>query len=290
MQVDKELFKNKVVLVTGGTGTFGKAFIRYVLENCEPVKVICYSRGELAQVQMKRELISFDNVRFLIGDIRDRKRLSIALRGVDIVVHAAALKHVDLCEYNPFETVQTNVIGAQNIIEACNCPGNNVQKVLAVSTDKAVNPINLYGAAKLCSDKMFINSSVYNPQKTKYSVIRFGNFYRSNGSVVEYFERLRDEGKNIFPVTDVRMKRFFIPVTFAVERAIQALSVMLGGEIFVPVMAELAITELVESICPGGQIEEVGVRPGEKLQEELFAKDEERYTIEKDGLYVTKYS
>jgi UDP-N-acetylglucosamine 4,6-dehydratase/5-epimerase len=275
----------KVILVTGGTGSFGKRFIETVLCRYTPRKLIVYSRDELKQSEMQtdlREKFSAEQVarmRFFIGDVRDRNRLTLALRGVDIVIHAAALKQVPAAEYNPSECIATNVMGAENVVWAC--LSNRVRQVVALSTDKACNPINLYGATKLASDKVFVAANNLSGDiGTRFSVVRYGNVVGSRGSVVPFFQRLLDKGAKTLPVTDPRMTRFWITLPEGVDFVLSSLSIMRGGEVFVPKIPSMKITDLVEAMCPGAQIEVVGIRPGEKLHEMMISADDARSTAE----------
>ena len=276
---------SKVILVTGGTGSFGKHFIETVLSRYTPRKLIVYSRDELKQSEMQtdlREKFSAEQVgkmRFFIGDVRDRARLTLALRGVDIVIHAAALKQVPAAEYNPSECIATNVMGAENVVWACLT--NRVRQVVALSTDKACNPINLYGATKLASDKVFVAANNLSGDiGTRFSVVRYGNVVGSRGSVVPFFQRLLDKGAKTLPVTDPRMTRFWITLPEGVDFVLSSLSIMRGGEVFVPKIPSMKITDLVEAMCPGAQIEVVGIRPGEKLHEMMISADDARSTAE----------
>ena len=266
-------------LITGGTGSLGTELVKKLLK-IKYKKIIVFSRDEYKQYLMKKELDSKD-IRFFIGDIRDKERLHRALNGVDYVIHCAALKHVSTGEYNPFEVVQTNIIGAQNLIEAS--IDNNVKKVLAISTDKAVNPSNLYGAAKLCSDKMFIGGNVYDP-KIQMAVVRFGNFTGSRGSVVEYFRQLKREGVKEFPVTDLGMTRFFISLEDAAQKTLNILDIMKGGEIFCPKMESKSIRRVAKDIETNATLKIIGAREGEKLTEELILESDKAYEYE--GFYI----
>jgi len=275
----------KVILVTGGTGSFGKHFIETVLRRYSPRKLIVYSRDELKQSEMQtdlRETFSAEQVgkmRFFLGDVRDRARLTLALRGVDIVIHAAALKQVPAAEYNPSECIATNVMGAENVVWACLT--NRVRQVIALSTDKACNPINLYGATKLASDKVFVAANNLSGDiGTRFSVVRYGNVVGSRGSVVPFFQRLLDKGAKTLPVTDPRMTRFWITLPEGVDFVLSSLTIMRGGEVFVPKIPSMKITDLVEAMCPGAQIEVVGIRPGEKLHEMMISADDARSTAE----------
>ena len=272
----------KKILVTGGTGSFGRKFVEVVLKRFRPEKLIVFSRDELKQSQMQREF-NARCMRYFIGDVRDESRLHRAFHGVDVVVHAAALKHVPIAEYNPFETVKTNVIGAENVINVA--IDNRVKKVVALSSDKAVNPVNIYGATKLCADKMFVASNNYSgDSRTRFSVVRYGNVLGSRGSVVPVFRELRKTGK--IPITDKRMTRFWITLEQGVELVLKSLELMEGGEIFVPKIPSMKILDLADVIAPGCKKEIVGIRPGEKLHEVLIPMDEMRKTLEFDSMYV----
>lgn len=277
------MLDGKTILVTGGTGSFGKKFTRMVLDRYDVNKLIIFSRDELKQAQMRTEFGNNPKLRFFIGDVRDKERLYRAFDGVDIVIHAAALKRVPECEYNPFEAIKTNVIGAQNIIDAAIDRG--VSKIVALSTDKAVNPINLYGATKLCSDKLFIAGNSYVGGKdTRFAVVRYGNVVGSRGSVVPLFMKLKNTGK--LPITDPRMTRFWITLEEGVEMVFTALEKMQGGEVFVPKIPSMKITDLAEAIAPDCEIEIVGIRPGEKLHESLITASDARHTLEFDNYYI----
>lgn len=277
--------KNKVVLVTGGTGSLGQALVPFLVQK-QVSKIIIYSRNEYAQVQMERVFPrKTHKIRYLLGDIRDKDRLNRALNNVDIVIHLAALKHVDKCETDPFEAIETNVIGAQNLINAA--IDNNVKKVFAISTDKACGTISsLYGATKLCADRLFIAANVYAPQKTKFSIIRFGNFWGSSGSVVPLYKKLAEEKSPTIPLTDIGMTRFFITLEEASERIIQAIEYMNGGEIFVPKMRAKRIIDVAREIHPTAQIELIGKKDGEKLYEELVTSVDSHMTVEWPEWYV----
>lgn len=273
--------ENKTVLVTGGTGSFGKKFITKAL-TMGVKKIIVFSRDELKQYEMKQQFTD-ERVRFFIGDVRDKERLYRAFDGVDIVIHAAAMKHVEACEYNPFEAVKTNIHGAQNIIDAAIDQG--VEKVIALSTDKACSPINLYGATKLASDKLFIAANAYVGDKhTKFAVVRYGNVVGSRGSVVPFFQKMRETGT--LPVTDERMTRFWITLEHGVQFVIDSLGRMHGGELFVPKIPSMNVIDLAKAIGPECKIEIVGIRPGEKLHEAMITEDDARHTIEFDDYYV----
>ncbi|QOV10514.1 UDP-N-acetylglucosamine 4,6-dehydratase (inverting) [Viridibacillus arvi] len=273
--------QGKIVLVTGGTGSFGKKFIRRALA-LDVKKIIVFSRDELKQYEMAQELTD-SRIRFFIGDVRDKDRLYRAFDGVDIVIHAAALKHVGACEYNPFEAIKTNIHGAQNIIEAAIDKG--VDKVIALSTDKACSPVNLYGATKLASDKLFIAANAYVGEKhTKFSVVRYGNVVGSRGSVVPFFKKVRETG--VLPVTDERMTRFWITLDKGVQFVIDNLTRMYGGELFIPKIPSMKVTDLAKAIGPECEIKYIGIRPGEKLHEAMITEDDARHTVEFDDYYV----
>lgn len=273
--------KNKTILVTGGTGSFGKKFISKVLKQ-DVKKVIVFSRDELKQYEMAQEFID-SRIRFFIGDVRDKDRLYRAFDGVDIVIHAAALKHVGACEYNPFEAIKTNIHGAQNIIEAAIDRG--VEKVIALSTDKAASPINLYGATKLASDKLFVAANSYVGEKvTEFSVVRYGNVVGSRGSVVPFFKKVKSTG--IVPITDERMTRFWITLEQGVQFVLECLERMHGGEIFIPKIPSMKVTDLAKAIAPECEIDIVGIRPGEKLHEAMITEDDARQTLEYDTYFV----
>jgi UDP-N-acetylglucosamine 4,6-dehydratase len=276
---------DKVILVTGGTGSFGKRFIETVLCRYEPRKVIVYSRDELKQSEMQLDMRErfgaekFSRMRFFIGDVRDRARLTLALRGVDIVIHAAALKQVPAAEYNPSECIATNVMGAENVVWASLT--NRVRQVIALSTDKACNPINLYGATKLASDKTFVAANNLSGDiGTRFSVVRYGNVVGSRGSVVPFFQRLLAGGACSLPVTDPRMTRFWITLPEGVDFVLSTLSIMRGGEVFVPKIPSMKITDLVAAMSPTAKIDVVGIRPGEKLHEMMISADDARSTVE----------
>ncbi|HEC34797.1 MAG TPA: UDP-N-acetylglucosamine 4,6-dehydratase (inverting) [Chloroflexi bacterium] len=271
------------VLLTGGTGSFGKKFTEVMLQEYRPKKLIIFSRDELKQHEMRISGFDHPSLRYFIGDVRDRERLYRAMVGVDIVVHAAALKQVPACEYNPFEAVKTNVLGAQNIIDAA--IDNGVRKVMALSTDKAVNPINLYGATKLVAEKMFVQGNAYAGAKgTCFSCVRYGNVVGSRGSVIPLFEKQRASGR--ITITDERMTRFWITLEQGVRFVIRCVEQMQGGEVFVPRIPSMRIVDLAEAVAPGCEIEFVGIRPGEKLHEVLIARDESRYTLELEDMFV----
>lgn len=277
------MLEGKSILVTGGTGSFGKKFIKTILDNHPEIKrIVIYSRDEYKQFVMQN-MPEFkehkEKLRFFIGDIRDKERLYRALEGVDMVVHAAALKQVPACEYNPFEAIKTNVMGAQNLIDACIDKG--VKKVVALSTDKACAPVNLYGATKLCSDKLFIQGNAYSgPNGTKFSVVRYGNVAGSRGSVIPFFKELIKKGATELPITDMNMTRFWLKLEQAVEMVIEALTNMHGGELYVKKIPSMRMPELAKAIAPNLNLVEIGIRPGEKLHEQMIAPADARNTID----------
>lgn len=277
------MLNDKTILITGGTGSFGKAFVKVVLKKYKPKVIRVYSRDELKQSEMEHIYGNAGPVRFFIGDVRDKERLARAMHGVDIVVHAAALKQVPACEYNPFEAVKTNVIGAQSVIDtAIDC---RVKKVMAISTDKAVNPINLYGATKLCAEKIFIQGNSYAGESgTRFSCSRYGNVLGSRGSVLWKF--LEQKRSGILTVTDKRMTRFWITLDRGINFVIDAIATMRGGEIFVPKIPSMKVVDLARAIAPDARIEETGIRPGEKLNEVLITDDEARHTREFRDFFV----
>ncbi|MGD9044876.1 MAG: UDP-N-acetylglucosamine 4,6-dehydratase (inverting) [Desulfobacterales bacterium] len=276
-------WENLNVLVTGGTGSFGKKLVEIMLRDFHPNKLIIFSRDELKQHDMRMSGFNDPSLRYFIGDVRDKNRLIRAMREVDVVIHAAALKQVPSCEYNPFEAVKTNILGAQNIIDAAIDCG--VKKIVALSTDKAVNPVNLYGATKLCSEKIFIQGNSYSGiQDTNFSCVRYGNVIGSRGSVIPLFFKQRKRGK--ITITDKRMTRFWLSLEHAVDVVINALIHMQGGEIFVPKIPSMKIVDLAKAIAPECDVEIIGIRPGEKLHEILITEEDGRYTLDYDGLYV----
>ncbi|GAB4268771.1 MAG: UDP-N-acetylglucosamine 4,6-dehydratase (inverting) [Candidatus Rifleibacteriota bacterium] len=277
------MLSGKTILITGGTGSFGKAFVKKALKEYNPRKIIIYSRDEFKQYQMQK-LFSSDRLRFFIGDVRDEKRLYRALTGgIDYVIHAAAMKQVPASEYNPFEAVQTNIIGAQNLISAALEAG--VTKVVALSTDKACNPVNLYGATKLCSDKLFIAANAYaGKMVTRFSVVRYGNVIGSRGSVVPLFRELAATGE--LPITDERMTRFWITLPQAVQFVADTFRLMNGGELFIPKIPSMKLTDLAEAIAPGCRLKTIGIRPGEKLHEMMISRDDSRNLYELEDRYI----
>lgn len=285
------MLNNATILVTGGTGSFGNKFIERVLNDYEPKKIIIYSRDEFKQDLMKKTFIAkygeekANKLRFFIGDVRDKERLYRAFNGVDYVIHAAAMKQVPACEYNPFEAIKTNINGAENIIEAA--IDRKVKKVVALSTDKAVNPINLYGGTKLVSDKLFISANAYSGESgTIFSVVRYGNVAGSRGSVIPFFKQLLAQGKTELPITDMGMTRFWMILDDAVDLVFKALEEAKGGETFVFKNPSFLITELAKALNPNGTMKEVGIREGEKIHEVMITKDDSRYTYEYDDYYI----
>ncbi len=275
-------WSGKVVLVTGGTGSFGTAFISRLLKEHDPEAVRIYSRDELKQYQLHQKLRD-PRLRFLIGDVRDRERLIKATLGVDVIVHAAAMKQVPACEYNPFEAIKTNVLGAKNVIDAALI--NKVPKVIALSTDKAVNPANLYGATKLCSDKMFIHANVYSGKRpSRFACVRYGNVLASRGSVIPLFLEQRKTGS--VTITDPKMTRFWLTLREATTLVMKALAFMQGGEIFVPRIPSMRLVDLATAIAPECRQKVVGIRPGEKIHEVLISEEEGRYTYHRDGIFM----
>ena len=273
----------QTILITGGTGSFGKHFCRMMLDHYNPKAIRIYSRDELKQHDMRIEFNDDQRLRFLIGDVRDGDRLRRAMEGVDMVVHAAALKQVPACEYNPFEAVKTNVHGAQNVINAAIDAG--VKKVIALSTDKAVNPVNLYGATKLCSDKLFTQGNSYAGEgRTRFACVRYGNVIGSRGSVIPVFLKQKESGR--ITITDPRMTRFWITLDQAVELVLKGFKYMEGGEIFVPQIPSMRIMDLARAVAPECAIDEIGIRPGEKLHEALTGEDEGRTAVIYKGMYV----
>lgn len=278
---------NKVILVTGGTGSFGKRFAEIVCQEYKPRKLIIFSRDELKQYEMAQHfpVEKYPFIRFFIGDVRDVSRLEMAMRDVDYVVHAAALKHVTIAEYNPFECIKTNVMGAENVVNAAIRRG--VKRVIALSTDKAANPINLYGASKLASDKIFCAANVLSGERgTTFSVVRYGNVVGSRGSVVPYFAQLIREGASSLPITDDRMTRFWITLDQGVNFVLSSLEMMKGGEVFVPKISSMRTSDLASAMAPALPHKIVGIRPGEKLHEVMVPEDDARSTVELNDRYV----
>lgn len=280
------MLNNKSILITGATGSFGKYCIRQILSQYKPHKVIVYSRDELKQFEMQQEFNS-EEMRFFIGDVRDEYRLKQAMRGVDFVIHAAALKQVPAAEYNPMECIKTNIHGAQNVINAA--IENGVEKVIALSTDKAANPINLYGATKLVSDKLFVAANnIAGGHKTRFAVVRYGNVVGSRGSVIPFFKKLVEQGVTELPITDPRMTRFWITLEQGVNFVIKAFQRMQGGEIFVPKIPSMGICDLANAIAPNLPIKVIGIRPGEKLHEIMCPADDSHLTLEFHDHFVIK--
>jgi len=281
------MLNGKNILITGGTGSFGKKFTQFVLDRYKPEKLIIFSRDELKQFEMQQRwnMKGYPCIRYFLGDVRDKERLMGAFSGVHYVIHAAALKQVPAAEYNPQECIKTNVLGAMNIIDAAlHC---RVEKVIALSTDKACNPINLYGATKLCSDKLFVAASAYGEYNgTKFSVVRYGNVVGSRGSVVPFFKERAQTGK--LPITDARMTRFWITLAQGADFVLKCLEIGQGGEIFVPKIPSMKIRNLAEAICPTCEQETVGIRPGEKIHEMLISEDEARNTVEFEECFVVQ--
>ena len=281
------MLNNKTILITGGTGSFGKKMVQVILEEYKPEKLIIFSRDELKQFEMSQRWSTkkYPCIRYFLGDVRDKERLSRAFHGVDYVIHAAALKQVPAAEYNPEEFIKTNILGSMNVIDAALM--NKVRKVVALSTDKACNPINLYGATKLCADKLFVAANIYGGHdKTIFSVVRYGNVVGSRGSVVPFFKERAKTG--VLPITDSRMTRFWITLDQSVHFVLRVVDLASGGEIFVPKIPSMHIVELAKAISPECTQEVVGIRPGEKIHEILIGEDEGRNAIEYDECYVVK--
>lgn len=284
---NKVSFNDAVILITGGTGSFGRRYTRTILERFKPKRLIIYSRDELKQFEMEQEfpLSQHKCLRYFIGDVRDRDRLTMAMQGVDFVIHAAALKQVPAAEYNPMECIKTNVHGAENVIHAALECG--VEKVIALSTDKAANPINLYGATKLASDKLFVAANnMAGSRRTRFSVVRYGNVVGSRGSVVPFFKKLIDNGAEYLPITDMRMTRFWITLQQGVDFVLRNFERMQGGEIFVPKIPSVRITDLATAMAPHLPQKEIGIRPGEKIHEVMCPADDSHLTIEFVDYYV----
>ena len=285
------MFKNKNILITGGTGSFGKAFVEYVLKNYNVNKIVIFSRDELKQFNFQNYLdnkgYNRKKIRFLIGDVRDQKRLSLAFQSMDYVIHAAALKQIPTAEYNPQEVIKTNINGAENVIYAA--LEQNVKKIIALSTDKAVNPVNLYGATKLVSDKLFIAANNLSGAKdSRFSVVRYGNVINSRGSVIPFFKEIYKKNKSSLPITHIDMTRFFIEVEKGVEFVINSFKRMHGGEIFIPKLFSIKIVDIAKALDSKIKINIVGIRPGEKLHEILCQKDESHLTLEFKDHYIIK--
>ena len=278
-------WEDQVVLVTGGTGSFGRQFVEIMLREYRPKKLIVFSRDELKQHEMRAAGLEHESLRYFLGDVRDQERLERAFSGVTVVVHTAALKQVPACEYNPFEAIQTNITGGKNVIDAAiNC---GVRRIIALSTDKAVNPINLYGATKLCAEKMFVQANTYaGAQNTRFSCTRYGNVVGSRGSVIPVFMEQRARGR--ITLTDPRMTRFWITLDDGVRFVIRCIEQMHGGEIFVPKIPSMKLLDMAQAIAPDCQIDCIGIRPGEKLHETLLSEDESRNAIEMEDMFIVQ--
>lgn len=282
------MFNNKNILITGGTGSFGNFCARFILKKYSVNKVIIFSRDELKQYEMQKAFSSFTNIRFFIGDVRDKDRLIMSMKDVDYVIHAAALKHVPIAEYNPFECIQTNIIGAQNIINAAIT--SNVKKVIALSTDKATNPLNLYGASKLCAEKLFIAANALTgKQNTRFSIVRYGNVINSRGSVIPFFNDLIKKKEKYLPITDINMTRFFLKLEESVEFVLHCLKIMKKGEVFIPKIHSCKIIDLINALKSDAKIKHIGIRPGEKIHEMLYSAEESRY-VREFKYYYTLFS
>lgn len=278
------MFNDKNILITGGTGSFGKKYTKILLEKYKPNKIIIYSRDELKQYEMSQEY-NDKCMRYFIGDVRDAARLKKAMKDVDFVIHAAALKHVPIAEYNPMECIKTNIYGAQNVIDAA--LENGVSKIIALSTDKAANPVNLYGATKLASDKLFVAANnLVGTQDTQFSVVRYGNVIGSRGSVVPYFQKLLNDGTTFLPITDEKMTRFMITLEDGVNFVLKNFERMQGGEIFVPKIPSMKIVDLADAMAPSLERRIIGIRPGEKLHEIMCPADDSHLTFEFDDHFV----
>lgn len=280
------MLNNKTILITGGTGSFGHHFVNYVLEHYRPKKIIIYSRDEFKQFNMQNAYKKYEQVlRFFIGDVRDKDRLERALKGVDYVIHAAAMKQVPACEYNPIEAIKTNINGACNLIDACLNTG--VKKVIALSTDKSVSPVNLYGSTKMVSDKLFAAANAYSGEDgTKFAVVRYGNVAGSRGSVIPFFQNIIDNGGKSLPITDYRMTRFWISLEEGVKLVIKALNDARGGEIFISKIPSFKIVDLAQAMLPGCEMPEIGIREGEKLHEVMVSVEDAMYTYEYEKNYI----
>lgn len=278
-------WSGKTVLITGGTGSFGHKFVDVMLSDYHPAKIIVFSRDELKQHEMRSSGFDHASLRYFLGDVRDSLRLRRAMHGVDIVVHAAALKQVPACEYNPIEAILTNIMGARNVVEAALDTG--VDRVMALSTDKAVNPINLYGATKLAAEKLIVQSNAYaGGMGTRFACVRYGNVLGSRGSVVPVFLRQRENGR--ITITDERMTRFWLAIDQGVRFTISAIERMQGGEVFVPKIPSMRVVDLAKALAPEAELEFIGIRPGEKLHEVLISDDESRHTLELDDMFVVE--
>ena len=281
------MIDGKSILITGGTGSFGHRFVQTVLEKSTPRRLIVFSRDEMKQYEMQQKFPEsrFPCMRYFIGDVRNAQRLEMAMRDVDYVIHAAALKHVPAAEYNPFECVQTNIHGAENVVNTA--IRNNVKSVVALSTDKAASPANLYGATKLASDKIFVaGNNLSGKSQTRFSVVRYGNVLGSRGSVIPFFNKLIAENVTALPITDLRMTRFWITLQQGVDFVLSSLAMMQGGEIYIPKIPSMRITDLAKSMAPDLPLEEIGIRPGEKLHEVMITEDDSRTTFELADRFV----
>ncbi len=284
--MDKKFnWKDQVILLTGGTGSFGKKFVEIMLKEYQPKVIRIFSRDELKQYEMQKQFNQHSSLRYFIGDVRDKERVHRALEGATMIIHAAALKHVPVCEYNPFEAIKTNILGAQNLIEGA--IEHNIQHTVALSTDKAVNPTNLYGASKLCAERLFIAANSYaGPHKVRFSLVRYGNVVGSRGSVIPFF--LKEAETGTLTITDDRMTRFWITLDQGVRLVIETAENMHGGEIFVPKIPSMKITDLARVIGPECKIKTIGIRPGEKLHEVLLTEDEARHALEYDDKFIVE--
>ncbi len=283
------MFNNKSILITGGTGSFGNAFVNYLIKNYKPKKLIIFSRDEFKQFQMAEKFPTekYRFLRYFIGDVRDKQRLKLATKDVDFLIHAAALKQVASAEYNPQEYINTNILGAQNVIDVC--MENKVKKVIALSTDKAANPINLYGATKLASDKLFIAANnLVGKEKTRFAIVRYGNVLNSRGSVVPYFKSLSENKSKFFPITHPKMTRFWITLEETVKFVDFTFKIMSGGEIFVPKIPSIKIIDLAKAINPNMKIKIIGIKPGEKLHEIMCPRDSSHLTLEFNKYFLIK--
>jgi len=281
------VFEGATFLITGGTGSFGRGLVKVLLERFNPKRLVIFSRDEMKQSEMAQDfpISKYPAIRFFIGDVRDRDRLEMAMREIDVVIHAAALKQVPAAEYNPFECINTNVLGAENVVQSA--IRSNVSKVIALSTDKAANPVNLYGASKLASDKIFVAANnLSGAEGTRFSVVRYGNVIGSRGSVMPLFTKLIAEGSGSLPITDPRMTRFWITLDQGVNFVLSTLAMMKGGEIFVPKIPSMKISDLAEAMAPGIVQHTVGIRPGEKLHEIMITTDDARSTLELEDRYI----
>lgn len=280
------MLNDKTILITGGTGSFGKKFTERILKEYNPKKIIIYSRDEYKQYMMRKQFAKYDDkLRFFIGDVRDKDRLYRAVEGVDVIIHSAALKHVTVCEYNPMEAIKTNIEGAKNIIDAAIDRG--VKKIVALSTDKAVNPVNLYGATKLVSDKLFVSANAYVGGKdTNFSVVRYGNVSGSRGSVIPFFKTLIEKGETVLPITDMRMTRFWITLDQGVDLVFKAIQESKGGETYVSKIPSYKITDLAKAMLPSAELKEVGIREGEKLHEVMITPEDSLSTYDYGDHYI----